>query len=131
MAKKTQEKTEAAKKVLDLRQKLSLAKDADAKASTDKTKDHVKTLSNQLATAVEVDNRERFIRIAGGRVKKARTAIRNLAAVAAPRSYKYDESDVVKAETALGSDLKATLTKLRNALVKGASAAKAEDDFTF
>lgn len=128
MAKKAQEKTEAAKKVLDLRQKLSTAKEADAKASTDRSKAIVTALTADLAKAVEADNRERFIRVAGSRAKKVRLALRNLAACAQPRSYKYDEADVAKAESTLATELKTTLNKLRSALTRGPATKEAEED---
>lgn len=130
MAKTAQEKTPAQLKVLDLRQKLETARAADTKASTDKTKKAVADLEGELKTAVTVESRDRFVRIGGSRVKKARQAIRNFAAVASPRSYQYDDSDVVKAETALNAEVKSAIGKMRAALTKGGTA-KAEDDFTF
>lgn len=131
MAKTAQEKTPAQKATLDARQKVETAAKADEAKSTDATKKHLADAKVHLTACVKTENRERFVRVAGGRVIKARTAIRNLANVAQPRSYVYDESDVAKAESTLMDEIKATMNKLRTALTRGGSAAKAEDDFTF
>lgn len=129
--KKTREASPAEKSVLDLRQKLEVATKNDTAKSTDATKKAVADLETAIKSAQATVNRERFVRVAGGRVKKARIAIKNLANVAAPRTYTYDESDVAKAESALLSQVKSTIDKLRSALTKGGQTAKAEDDFSF
>lgn len=131
MAKTKTAPTAAMLALLDARQKLQLAKDADAKASTDKSKAAVTAASKVASDADAIVRRERFVNVGGGRIKKARAAIRNFAAVAAPRSYQYDESDIAKAETAMGDEVKKAIAKMRASLVRGAAAAKAEDDFTF
>lgn len=131
MAKKKQEQTPAQLATLDARQKLELARNADTAKSTEATKKAVTNAENHLRTCVTTENRERFVRVAGGRVKKVRAAIRNLAAVAAPRSYNYSEDDVNKAEAAIGQEVKSCIAKMRAALTRGASAAKQEDDFSF
>lgn len=133
MAKEKKEKvlTAANKAVLDARQKLETANKADEAKSTDATKAAVNTAKSTLAAAVAVENRERFVRVAGGRVKKARIAIKNLANVAAPRSYTYTEADVALAEKALMDAVASSIAALRGALVKGASTTKAADDFSF
>ncbi|MDE2019959.1 MAG: hypothetical protein KGJ13_06475 [Patescibacteria group bacterium] len=130
MARPQSEPTEANKAVLDARQKLQLAKDADEKNSTEKTKTAVKHAHEHLLACVEKENRERFINVGGARVKKARVALRNLANVANPRSYSYTAADVEKAKAALQSELDKCISKMQNALVKG-TAAKTDDDFTF
>lgn len=132
MAKTAQEKTPAQLKVLDIRNKLEKAREADEKASTEKTKATVTALTAELKVAVTAENRERFVRVGGSRVKKARQALRNLSAVASPRSYEYSEEDVAKAEKAIMDEAKTAIGKLRSALVKGGGgAAKEADDFTF
>lgn len=131
MAKPKSEVTPAQKATLDARQKLEAARKANEAKTTDATKKAVADAEKVVKEAQAVENRERFVRVAGGRVKKARTAIRNLASVAAPRSYTYTSTDVDKAEQALTAEVAATVKKMRSALEKGASAAKAEDDFSF
>lgn len=131
MAKKAAEQTPAQKATLNARQKHELAVQANTAKPTDATKAALETAAATLKAAVAVENRERFVRVGGGRVKKARTAIRNFANVAQPRSYTFDESDIAKAETALTDEVKKTIAKLRASLVKGPGATKAEDDFTF
>lgn len=128
MAKKASEPTAAANAVLDLRQKLELARAADTKATTEKTKAAVADLESKLKEAVNIDNRERFVRIVNNRHKKAKTAMRNLANLASPRSYTYSEADVVALESSLAVELKSTLTKLRAALNRGGAANVAEED---
>lgn len=129
--KKERELSPAEKSLLDLRQKLELAEKANTDKPTTATKTALDAAKKSVSDASAVVNRERFVRVAGGRVNKARTAIKNLANVAAPRSYTYDESDVVKAEKALTDAVVSTIAKMRSALVKGASASKAADDFSF
>lgn len=131
MAKTKSEPTAAETKLLDLRQKLEVAKKNDEAKKSDATKKAVADAENAVKDQMKIVNRERFIRVAGGRVKKARATIRNLANVAAPRTYQYDESDVAKAEAALNGEVKKTIEKMRSALTRGASAPKAEDDFSF
>lgn len=131
MAKKERELSAAEKTLSDARVKLDAAKEKDGKASTDATKKAVADAETVVKTNVAIVNRERFVRVGGGRVKKARAAIRNIGNVAQPRSYTYDESDVVKAETALNDEVKKTIAKLRLALTKGPAAAKDGDDFAF
>ncbi len=131
MAKKKAEPNDAQKATLDARQKLELATKAHTDKPTDATKKHLEAMATAVKMAQHTENRDRFVRIAGGRVKKIRTAIRNLAGVAQPRSYVYAEEDVAKAESVLTAELKITLSKMRSALTRGAGAAKAEDDFSF
>ncbi|MDE2019764.1 MAG: hypothetical protein KGJ13_05470 [Patescibacteria group bacterium] len=130
MARKQSDPSEANKAVLDARQKLQLAKDADAKGSTDKTKAAVKHASEHLSKCIETENRERFVNVGGGRVRKARLALRNLASVGNPRSYSYTQADVLKAKAALQGELDTCIAKLESALTKGGPA-KVADDFTF
>lgn len=129
--KKERELSAAEKHLLDQRQKLETAEKNHAAKPTAATEKAVADHKAEISKTAIIVNRERFVRVAGGRVKKARIAIKNLANVAAPRSYTYDESDVAKAETVLNDAVKFTIGKLRTALTKGAGAAKVEDDFTF
>lgn len=131
MAKPKSEPTPANKAVLDLRQKLELARNADKTKSTDATKKAITDLEKSLKDAVQVENRERFVTVAGGRVKTIRKAVRQLANVASPRSYKYDASDVDKAEAAMTAEVTKTVAKMRAALVSGNAAKPTDDDFTF
>ncbi len=131
MAKTAAEQTPAQKDTLDKRQKLESAKKANTDKPSEKTAASVAVAEQELKKAVATENRERFVRVGGGRVKKARSAIRNLSNVAAPRSYTYDESDVAKVESVLGDEVKKTVSALRAALANPGKAAKAQDDFTF
>jgi hypothetical protein len=131
MAKTAQEKTPAQLATLDARQKVETATKNDTAKSTDATKKHLSEAQAHLKKCIHDENRERFVRVAGGRVIKGRVAIRNLANVAQPRSYVYTEADVAKAETTLSAELKATIDKMRAALTRAPGAAKTEDDFTF
>lgn len=131
MAKEKSELTDAQKATLDARQKLETARKAHAEKETEATKKAVASAEEHFRKCVSTENRERFVRVAGGRVKKARAAIRNLASVAAPRSYNYNEDDVKKAETALTSEVNKAISAMRAALQRGGTAKKAEDDFTF
>ena len=131
MAKPKSDETPAQKATLDARQKLENARKAHEAKPTDATKKAVADAENAVKAAQAVENRERFVRVGGGRVKKVRQALRNLAGVAAPRSYTYTLDDIAKAETAITSEMQSAFKKLRSALEKGATAAKAEDDFTF
>lgn len=131
MAKEKTPPTAAEKALLAARQKHELANKAHAEKPTDKTGAAVEAAKAEVQTHSATVNRERFVRVAGGRVKKARTAVRNISNVANPRSYSYTEEDVAKAEAALNAEVKKTIDKLRSALTKGPSVAKSEDDFTF
>lgn len=117
-------------KLLGVRQKLETAKKNDAAKSTDATKKLVADLEAEAKATASLVNRERFVRVAGGRVKKARAAIRNLANVAAPRTYTYTENDVAAAEKAINEETAKSINALRSALTKGGTA-KSSDDFTF
>jgi vacuolar-type H+-ATPase subunit D/Vma8 len=130
MAREAKEKTPAQKKVLELRQKLALAKEAQTKNDNEKTQAAVKKAQEELAPAVAAENRERFTTIAGARVKKIRVAMRNLKGVNSLRSYQFDESDVAKIESVLAQGLKDMLTSMRGAFSKS-GAAKTEDDISF
>lgn len=130
MAKPKSDITPAQQATLDARQKLELARKAHDAKPTDATKKAVADAEKAVKDAQTVENRERFVRVGGGRVKKVRAAIRNLAGVAAPRSYNYTSADVDKAEAALKAEVETAIRKLRSALEKGGTA-KAEDDFTF
>ena len=130
MAKSKAEITLAQKATLDASLAVSKAREADNKASTDATKKHLATTKDYLRKCVTVENRERFVRVGGGRIKKARTAIRNFGNVAALRSYVYNEDDIGKAETALQDEVKKVISRLRTALTRG-GISKTEDDFTF
>jgi hypothetical protein len=125
------EQTPAQKATIDAREKLKSAEKSHADKPTDATKKAVDAAKSAVSSAVTAENRERFVRVGGGRVRKARIAIRNLANLAAPRSYTYDENDVVKMEATLLNEVKNVIAKARNALTKGAGSAKAEDDFSF
>jgi hypothetical protein len=131
MAKKKAELTDAQKATLAARQKVEDAQKVHDAKPTDATKKHLDAAKSELRSAQAVENRERFVRVGGNRVKKIRTAIRNLSGVASPRLYHYAEADVAKAEATLTEELTKTIAKLRTALTTGSAVAKAEDDFTF
>jgi len=131
MAKPKSEVTAAQKAVLALRQKVEVARTAHDKNGNEQNKKALEHAQGELKAAVLVENRERFVRVAGGRVVKARAAIRNLANVAQPRSYSYTEEDCDKAEKALTEEIKKSIGALRSALTKTPGAAKAADDFSF
>jgi ribosomal protein L4 len=123
MAQKKTELTEAQKATVTAREKLEAAKKTNDAKKTKEALEH-------LHSCVVAENRERFVRVAGSRVRKARTILRALANVASPRSYHYSETDIAKAESVLGDELKRTIAKMRAGLTKG-GAGKAEDDFSF
>lgn len=126
------EPSPAEKTLSDLRVKLDAAREADGKASTDKTKAHLKSAEDAVKAQLAVVNRERFVRVAGSRATRARDAVRNLSGVAQPRSYSYTSADVDKLEGMLKSEAENTVRKLREALTKGAgSAAKTAEVFSF
>ena len=131
MAKKEKTLSDTQKAVLDARQKLEAANKAHDAKPTATTEKSVADAKAALKTAQAADNRDRFVRVGGGRVKKARAAIRNLNAVAQPRSYTYSLDDVSKLENALNSEVNAVVSKLKNALANPQKAAKADDDFSF
>jgi hypothetical protein len=131
MAKPKTETTPAQKAVLDARQKLEVAKGQDAKSPNDNTKKAVVAAEQVLKTAQAVENRERFVRVGGTRVKKARAAILNFGKVNQPRSYTYSEDDIAKAETVLGDALNKAISGMRQSLTKGPTAQKEADNFTF
>lgn len=131
MAKPKSEPTAAQKATLAAKDKLTKAREHDTAKTTDATKKALAAAEAEFKTAQTVENRERFVRVCGGRVKSARAALRNIGKCAVPRSYTYDESDVAKAETALMDECKKAIGALRNALSKGAAVAKAADDFSF
>lgn len=124
MAKQKAELTAAEKELSARKVKLDTANKAHEAKPTDATAKAVETAKTAVAEQQKIVNRDRFVRVAGGRVIKARVAIQNLANVAAPRSYTYDESDVANAERAIMADLKATLDKLRSALSGGVAKTK-------
>lgn len=133
MARTKKEKvlSEAQKHTLDMRQKLELANKAHADKPTKDTEAKVSSAKSAVASAIHAENRERFERVGGTRVKKARVALRNLGAVSTLRSYTYTESDVAKVESVLGAELKSAVAKMRAGLTPSAKTQKAEDDFTF
>lgn len=131
MAKPKSEVTPAQKAVLEHRQKVEVARTAHDKNATDKSKADLAAAQEKLKAAVAVENRERFVRVAGGRVTKARDAIRNLSNVAQPRSYSYTEEDCDKAEKALTEEIKKSIGAMRAALNKTSTAEKVKDSFTF
>lgn len=131
MAKTQRELSPAEKSLSDLKVKLSAAKEADSKNSTDKTKAAVTNAQKAVADQLSIVNRERFVRVGGNRATKARDAIRNLAAVAAPRSYSYSEADIEKLQSMLNSEVSNAIAKLKGALTKGPAAAKTSEGFSF
>jgi hypothetical protein len=131
MAKKPKELSPAEKELSARKAKLDAAKDAHSKADNEKNKAAVTAAEAAHKEQLSIVNRERFVRVGGNRATKARDAIRNLSNVAAPRSYSYTEADVVKLETMLNSEVSNTVSKLRNALTKGASTTKSADTFAF
>ena len=131
MAKKERTLSPAEQELSARRIKLEAAEKANTEKPTDKTAAALDAAKAAVTEQNKVVNRERFVRVGGGRAKKAIVAIRNLANVAAPRSYTYDESDVAKAETALKAEVEKTIAKMRSALTSGGKSAKADDGFTF
>lgn len=117
--------------LLGHRQKLELANKAHAEKPTDKTGAAIEAAKAEVAKHAAIVSRERFVRVGGSRVVKARTAVRNLAGVANPRSYSYSAEDVAKVETVLTEEVKKTVDKLRAALTKSPAAAKEAESFTF
>ena len=131
MAKPKSEVTAAQKATLDAKQKLEIAKTAHEKNASAENKTKLDNAHAAVKAAQTVENRERFVRVAGGRVTKARDAIRNLSNVAQPRSYTYTEADCDLAEKALTDEIKKSIGALRSALTKAPGVTKAKESFTF
>lgn len=131
MAKEKTPPSPAETALLGARQKHELANKAHTEKPSEKTQAAVEAAKAEVQKLVTTVNRERFVRVGGGRVKKARTAIRNLANVAQPRSYSYTMEDVAKAKAALYGEVDKTIAALEKALTKGPAAVKNADDFTF
>ena len=129
MAKKKSDPTTAQLKVLDLRQKHAVATKAHTDKPTDATKKHLDTIATELSAARKVENRERFVRVIGGRIQKTIADIRNVANVNTA-SYQFDTADVSKVETALDTEVKKTVAKMNAALTKSGPT-KSSVDFTF
>ncbi len=130
MAKQKAELTAAQKATVAARAKVETARKANTDKPSDATKAALASAETQLKQCIHTENRERFVRVGGGRVKKARAAIRNFGNVASPRSYVYSEADIALAETALHDEVKKVIARMRASLTKGGTA-KAEDDFSF
>lgn len=131
MAKPKSEPTKTALALDDAKQKLEVAEKNNTAKPTDATAKAVDAAKEVVKNAQAADNREKFVRIGAGRVKKARSIIANIGNLAAPRSYSYSTSDIDLIEKGLNEVTAKTITKLRNALEKGATVAKTEDNFTF
>lgn len=131
MAKPKSAPTETQTKILDVRQKLELARKAHEAKPDAKTKATVESHEAELKSLRALDNRDRFVRVIGGRVKAARKALRMLAQGANPSGYKYDASDISKMCSVLRSEIDTLEKKFTTSLTAGASAAKSEDDFSF
>lgn len=131
MAKKTAELTPKQKVLSDARVKLDNAEKADAAKSTDATKKAVADATSVFNAANADVKRENFVRVAGGRVKKARIAIRNLGNISNLRTYQYSQSDVDTAEKAILEMLANAKAKMVDGLRTKTASATPKDDFTF
>lgn len=130
MAKPKTEPSAAAKALLDARQKHEVASEAHKNKPTATTEKAVNETKATVVAAQEADSRDRFVRIGTARVKTARAKIKNIAGLAAPRSYSYNGKDVDSIEKALTEMVTKTVSKMRDALAKGPTVAKSDDDFS-
>jgi hypothetical protein len=133
MARTKKEKVNSAAEntLLDVRQKLEVAQTAhNAKPSKD-TEAKVASAKAAVADATKAVNRERFVRVGGQRVKKARAALRNLASVNSLRSYNYTADDINKAEKVLTDELNSAISKMRSGLTTTAKVNKPDEESLF
>jgi len=131
MAKPKSAPTETQNKMAALRVTLDKARDAHKAKPDDKLAKTIEGHEAELKSLRLQDNRERFVRVVGERVRKTRAMIRALGQGANPTSYKYDASDISKMISALTTEVSAIEKRYTVSLTAGASASKVEDDFTF
>lgn len=127
MAKAKTERT-AKQKALDAAsKKYDDAKAAHEKKPTDQTRAALESaLKERMAAAAPV-RRENFVRVAGGRVKKARDAIRQLGAVNNTKQYTYNDADIANAEKVLSDAIAAAIANMRAGLAKPGAAPKEDE----
>jgi len=125
MAKKAAEKTKIQIAADKAREAYSKAKDAHEKNESPTTQKALTDATAARDAAVLAESRERFVRVGGPRVSKAVIAIQNIGKLAAPRSYEYSESDIVKAENAVKAAVENAFTAMRNAKTKTAGKTQA------
>lgn len=131
MAKPKSEPSKTALALADAKQKHEVAEKANTAKPSDATAKALETAAANVKAAQAADNRDKFVRIGASRVKLARKVITNIGNLAAPRSYTYSPADIDLIEKGLQEVTAKTVSKLRNALEKGATVAKTEDNFSF
>jgi hypothetical protein len=109
MAKKA--KSEAAKVLETAAKTLKDAKEKLAKQDTDVNKKAVEHAATVHSTAKAAVNRERFLNVGANRTGKAIVAVRNLAKVFNPRSYKFEKGETDKVLASLRAEM-ATLESI-------------------
>jgi len=115
MAKKVAEKTPIQKAAEKARDAYRKAKDAAEKTDNDVTRKALEHAKIERDKAVVAENRERFLRVGGGRVTKAITAIEQVGKLNQPNSYEFSENDVTKIREALSNSLTGALSALEAA----------------
>lgn len=115
MAKKAAEKTPIQKAAEKAREAYRKAKDAVEKSDNDNTRKAMEHAKIERDKAVQAENRERFLRVGGGRVTKAITAIEQIGKLNQPNSYEFSETDVTKIREALSNSLTGALSALEAA----------------
>lgn len=131
MAKPKSAPTETQTKILDVRNKLEKVREAHTAKPSDQLAKAITGHETELKELRALDNRDRFVRVVGGRVKAARKVLRMLATNANPTSYKYDSADITKMVGVLRAEIDTLEKRFTTSLTAGASAAKSEDDFSF
>jgi len=115
MAKKAAEKTPIQKAAEKAREAYRKAKDAAEKTDNDVTRKALEHAKIERDKAVVAENRERFLRVGGGRVTKAITAIEQVGKLNQPNSYEFSENDVTKIREALSNSLTSAISALEAA----------------
>ncbi len=130
MAKTAAEATPKQKTLAAAKAALDKALEADTKSSNATTKAAVNTAKAAYDTANNEVRRENFVRVAGGRVKKARIAIRNLGNISST-NYAYTQADIDAAEKGILEMVAVAKAKMQQGLAVKAAPAAAKDEFTF
>lgn len=131
MAKKATEATPKQKALSAAKIALDKATEAHEKSATPANKTALETAQKHYDAANAEVKRENFVRVAGGRVKKARIAIRNLGNINSLRTYSYSEADVTKAYDAIVEMANTAKAKMLDGLRTKSAVSAPKDEFSF
>lgn len=132
MVKKVAELTPKQKALSAAKITLDKAREADEKSSNATTKKALADAETAHTTANNAVKRENFVRVGGGRVKKARIAIRNLGNINSLRTYTYTQADIDAAEKGIMDMWANAKAKMVAGLAtKAATATAPKDEFSF